>query len=67
MPNGSGRAKHGGNTDIKNLSMERRIYFLSSPRVQAWPWVLHFSQGDGEIAFCGAIEMDGIHSTGLRT
>jgi formamidase len=38
--------EHGGNCDIKDLSRGARCYF-------------HFSQGDGEITFCGAIEMPG--------
>jgi formamidase len=52
--------EHGGNCDIKNLSRGSTIYFpvyvegggLSMGDI-------HFSQGDGEITFCGAIEMAG--------
>ena len=52
--------EHGGNCDIKNLSRGSQIYFpvyvdgggLSMGDI-------HWSQGDGEITFCGAIEMAG--------
>ncbi|MEM1109960.1 MAG: formamidase [Planctomycetota bacterium] len=52
--------EHGGNCDIKNLSRGSKVYFpvyvdgggLSMGDI-------HFSQGDGEITFCGAIEMAG--------
>ncbi len=52
--------EHGGNCDIKNLSRGSRVYFpvyvegggLSMGDI-------HWSQGDGEITFCGAIEMAG--------
>ncbi len=52
--------EHGGNCDIKNLTRGSKIYFpvyvdgggLSMGDI-------HFSQGDGEITFCGAIEMAG--------
>ena len=52
--------EHGGNCDIKNLSRGSTVYFpvyvegggLSMGDI-------HFSQGDGEITFCGAIEMAG--------
>ncbi|MEM9417606.1 MAG: formamidase [Planctomycetota bacterium] len=52
--------EHGGNCDIKNLSKGSKVYFpvyvdgggLSMGDI-------HFSQGDGEITFCGAIEMAG--------
>ncbi|WP_053959848.1 formamidase [Sulfobacillus thermosulfidooxidans] len=52
--------EHGGNVDIKNLSRGTRIYFPVYVR-DALLSVgdLHFSQGDGEITFCGAIEMSG--------
>jgi len=42
--------EHGGNCDIKDLSRGSKIYSMGD---------LHFSQGDGEITFCGAIEMAG--------
>lgn len=52
--------ENGGNCDIKNLTRGSRAYFPV--------WVeganlsmgdIHFSQGDGEISFCGGIEMAG--------
>jgi formamidase len=52
--------EHGGNCDIKNLSRGTRIYFpvyVDGAKLSMGD--LHFSQGDGEITFCGAIEMDG--------
>ncbi len=52
--------EHGGNCDIKDLSRGSKIYF---PVYVAGAGLsmgdLHFSQGDGEITFCGAIEMAG--------
>jgi len=48
--------EHGGNCDIKNISRGSRIYFpvyLSGAKLSMGD--LHFSQGDGEITFCGAI------------
>ncbi|OLN87715.1 putative formamidase [Colletotrichum chlorophyti] len=41
-----GRPEHGGNCDIKNLSRGSKVYLP-----------VH---GDGEISFCGAIEMAGV-------
>lgn len=52
--------EHGGNCDIKNLSKGSRIYFpvyVKGAKLSMGD--LHFSQGDGEISFCGAIEMAG--------
>src|SRR4051812_40620567 len=52
--------EHGGNCDIKNLSKGSRIYFpvyVSGAKLSMGD--IHFSQGDGEISFCGAIEMSG--------
>jgi formamidase len=52
--------EHGGNCDIKNLSRGSRIYFpvyLDGAKLSMGD--IHFSQGDGEISFCGAIEMAG--------
>ena len=52
--------EHGGNCDIKNLSKGSRIYFpvyVSGGKLSMGD--IHFSQGDGEISFCGAIEMSG--------
>jgi formamidase len=52
--------EHGGNCDIKNLSKGSRIYFpvyVKGGKLSMGD--IHFSQGDGEISFCGAIEMAG--------
>jgi formamidase len=52
--------EHGGNCDIKNLSKGSRIYFpVYVPGGKLSMGDIHFSQGDGEISFCGAIEMSG--------
>lgn len=52
--------EHGGNVDIKNLSKGSRVYFpVYVPGANLSLGDLHFSQGDGEISFCGAIEMAG--------
>jgi formamidase len=52
--------EHGGNCDIKNLSRGSRIYFpVYVPGARLSMGDIHFSQGDGEISFCGAIEMAG--------
>jgi len=52
--------ENGGNQDIKNLSKGTRIFypvFVDGANFSVGD--LHFSQGDGEITFCGAIEMGG--------
>lgn len=52
--------ENGGNKDVKNLSIGARAFypvFVSGAKFSAGD--LHFSQGDGEITFCGAIEMGG--------
>jgi len=52
--------EHGGNVDIKDLARGSRIYFpvyVDGAGLSVGD--LHFSQGDGEITFCGAIEMAG--------
>jgi formamidase len=52
--------EHGGNCDIKNLSRGSRVYFpvyVAGANLSMGD--IHFSQGDGEISFCGAIEMAG--------
>ena len=52
--------EHGGNCDIKNLSRGSTVYFpvyVSGGGLSMGD--IHFSQGDGEITFCGAIEMAG--------
>ncbi|MTH77997.1 formamidase [Paracoccus aestuariivivens] len=52
--------EHGGNCDIKDLSRGSTIYFpVYVPGAGLSMGDLHFSQGDGEITFCGAIEMAG--------
>jgi formamidase len=52
--------ENGGNCDIKNLSRGSRIYFpVFVPGANLSMGDIHFSQGDGEITFCGAIEMAG--------
>jgi len=52
--------ENGGNCDIKNLSRGSRAYFpVYVPGGNLSMGDLHFSQGDGEISFCGAIEMAG--------
>ncbi|KAK9452005.1 Acetamidase/Formamidase [Limtongia smithiae] len=53
--------EHGGNCDIKNLSRGSKAYlpvYVKGAGLSVGD--LHFSQGDGEISFCGAIEMAGI-------
>lgn len=52
--------EHGGNCDIKNLSRGSTVYFpvyIKGGGLSMGD--IHFSQGDGEITFCGAIEMAG--------
>lgn len=53
-----GRPEHGGNVDIKNISRGSTSYLpvhVAGAKFSVGD--LHFSQGDGEISFCGAIEM----------
>jgi formamidase len=52
--------ENGGNQDIKNFSKGTRVFypvFVDGANLSMGD--LHFSQGDGEITFCGAIEMGG--------
>ncbi|KAL6000347.1 hypothetical protein ACLOJK_024042 [Asimina triloba] len=52
--------ENGGNCDIKNLSRGSKIYlpvFIEGANFSTGD--MHFSQGDGEVSFCGAIEMSG--------
>jgi formamidase len=52
--------ENGGNQDIKNLTAGSRVFYpvyVDGANLSAGD--LHFSQGDGEITFCGAIEMGG--------
>ena len=52
--------EHGGNCDIKNLSRGSKIFFPVYVKGGGLSMGdIHFSQGDGEITFCGAIEMAG--------
>jgi formamidase len=52
--------EHGGNCDIKNLSRGSTVYFpVYNKGAGLSMGDIHFSQGDGEITFCGAIEMAG--------
>ena len=52
--------ENGGNCDIKNLSRGCIIYFpVFVPGALLSMGDMHFSQGDGEVSFCGAIEMSG--------
>jgi formamidase len=52
--------EHGGNCDIKDLSRGSRVFFPVYVKGAGLSMGdLHFSQGDGEITFCGAIEMAG--------
>jgi formamidase len=59
--------EHGGNVDIKNLTIGTRVYFpvyVEGAKLSMGD--LHFSQGDGEISFCGAIEMAGFIDLGVE-
>jgi len=52
--------ENGGNQDIKNFTRGSRVFypvFVDGANLSMGD--LHFSQGDGEITFCGAIEMGG--------
>lgn len=52
--------ENGGNCDIKNLTRGSRAYFpvfVKGGNLSMGD--IHFSQGDGEISFCGGIEMAG--------
>lgn len=52
--------EHGGNVDIKNLGIGSRVYYpVYVPGAKFSIGDLHFAQGDGEISFCGAVEMGG--------
>jgi len=58
--------ENGGNCDIKNLSRGSRIWLpVYVPGANLSIGDVHFSQGDGEITFCGGIEMHG--AVTLRT
>lgn len=52
--------ENGGNQDIKDLTRGSRVFypvFVDGANLSMGD--LHFSQGDGEITLCGAIEMGG--------
>ncbi|MEV6859953.1 formamidase [Streptosporangium subroseum] len=52
--------ENGGNHDIKNFTRGARVFYpvyVKNAKLSGAD--LHFSQGDGEITFCGAIEMGG--------
>lgn len=52
--------ENGGNCDIKNLSRGSKVYFpVFVDGANLSMGDMHFSQGDGEVSFCGAIEMSG--------
>ncbi|MBT3766710.1 MAG: acetamidase/formamidase family protein [Rhodospirillales bacterium] len=52
--------EHGGNCDIKNLSRGSKVFFpVYVDGAGLSMGDIHWSQGDGEITFCGAIEMAG--------
>lgn len=52
--------EHGGNVDIKDLGAGSRVFMpVYVPGGLFTIGDLHFAQGDGEITFCGAIEMPG--------
>lgn len=58
--------ENGGNCDIKNLSKGSKAFlpvFVDGAGLSVGD--LHFSQGDGEITFCGAIEMAGWIELGI--
>ncbi|MEJ2860282.1 formamidase [Actinomycetospora flava] len=58
--------ENGGNHDIKNFTRGSRVYYpvhVADAKLSGGD--LHFSQGDGEITFCGAIEMGGFIDFGV--
>jgi len=58
--------ENGGNQDIKNFTKGTRVFypvFVNGAKLSMGD--LHFSQGDGEITFCGAIEMGGFLDLGV--
>jgi formamidase len=58
--------ENGGNHDIKNFTRGARVYYpvwVKGAKFSGGD--LHFSQGDGEITFCGAIEMGGYIDFGV--
>ncbi len=58
--------ENGGNHDIKNFTRGSRVFYpVHVPGANLSGGDLHFSQGDGEITFCGAIEMGGFIDFGV--
>jgi formamidase len=58
--------ENGGNHDIKNFTRGSRVYYpVHVPGAKFSGGDLHFSQGDGEITFCGAIEIGGFIDFGV--
>jgi formamidase len=58
--------EHGGNVDIKDLGIGSRVFMpVYVPGGLFTIGDLHFAQGDGEITFCGAIEMPGFIDLGF--
>jgi formamidase len=58
--------ENGGNHDIKNFTRGSTVWFpVYVPGARFSAGDLHFSQGDGEITFCGAIEMGGFIDFGV--
>lgn len=56
--------EHGGNCDIKNLTIGTKCYFpvfVEGANLSFGD--IHASQGDGEISFCGAIEVAAAYMT----
>jgi formamidase len=59
--------ENGGNHDIKNFTRGARVYYpVWTEGAKLSGGDLHFSQGDGEITFCGAIEMGGYIDMGVE-
>jgi formamidase len=58
--------ENGGNHDIKNFTRGSTVYYpVHVDGALLSGGDLHFSQGDGEITFCGAIEMGGFIDFGV--
>ena len=58
--------ENGGNHDIKNFTRGTRVFYpvhVAGAKLSGGD--LHFSQGDGEVTFCGAIEMGGFIDFGV--
>src|SRR5258708_16921142 len=52
--------EHGGNCDIKKLTKGSRAYLPVYVKVRNFSIAhLHFSQGDGEVTFSGAVDLAG--------